>query len=98
MTNLALPILNFLLLSNNGTVFHLTNIINSVTTNEVTILKIENDSYKVNDILDETLKRIRSDVAVTVLDSMESHQKLMKTRSSDIVLFEHFCKVTLKTF
>lgn len=93
MTNLTLPFINFLLLSNNGTVFHLTNIINSVTRNEVTILKIVNDSYKVNDVLDDTLKRIRNDVAVTVLYSMNSHQKFMMKRSSNILLFEHFYKV-----
>lgn len=96
MNNLSiLPILPFLLLPNNGTVFHLTNIINSVNTKDVIIFNIEKNNQRIYDILDDTLRYIRKNVAVTVLDSIQNHQNLMNERSTavNIVLFDNFHKV-----
>lgn len=91
-----LPILNCLLLSKSGTVFHLTSIINSAPTNDVTIFYLDYKNQEIRDILDETLKYIRDDQAVTVLRNFHSNKQLMKNRrllSINIVLFDSFYKV-----
>lgn len=90
-----LPIVNCLLLSKNGTVFHLTSIINSATTNDVTIFLLDHTNHKVSDILDETLKYVSDDRVVTVLRSFESNRQMRNRRHSaiNVVLFESFYKV-----
>lgn len=97
MSNLTLlPILSILLQPNNGTAFHLTNIINSVNTNDITIFKLDIDNQKVCDILDDTIKYIRKDIAVAVLNSCLYHQKWLNERSStviNIILFDDFWQV-----
>lgn len=96
MTNLTiLPILKFLLLHNNGTVFHLTNIINGVNTNDVNIFNINNNNLEVKYIIDETLKYMQEDRAVTVLYNIQNHQRLMNQRSSaiNVVFFDNFYEV-----
>lgn len=92
-----LPILNFLFFPNNETVFHLTNIINSVNTNDINIFNIDNTNHDDKDIVDNTLKFVKEDRAVTVLHNIQSYQKLMKQRPTalNIIFFDNSYKVCI---
>lgn len=99
MTNLTLlPILNFLLLPNNGTVFQLTNIINGFDTKDVVFCNFEYKNHENSEIIDHTLKYTRNYVAVTVIQKFNAHQNMLKDKSSAIfvVLFNDFYKVFIR--
>lgn len=90
-----LPILNFLLLPNYGSVFHLTNIINDFNTKDVVISNFEYNNHKASEIIEHSLKYTRNYVAVTVIQNFNADKNLLKDKSSAIfvVLYNDFYKV-----